>query len=98
VFGGGLALYTQSGELIGGIGLSGDTACTDHIISWKMRHVINLDNVPAGPASSNTDNLIFAVGSIDGFEHPKCFDTAGQGNHVTIINNLPTTNPVGPGE
>lgn len=98
VFGGGLALYTQSGELIGGIGLSGDTACTDHIIAWKMRHVINLDNVPAGPASSNTDNLIFAVGTIDGFEHPKCFDTAGQGNHVTIINNLPTTNPVGPGE
>jgi uncharacterized protein GlcG (DUF336 family) len=98
VFGGGLALYKSDGTLIGGIGLSGDTACTDHIISWKMRHVINLDNVPAGPASSNTDNLIFASGTIDGFEHPKCFDTAGQGNHVTIINNLPSTNPVGPGE
>ena len=98
VFGGGLALYNQSGTLVGGIGLSGDTACTDHIIAWKMRHAINLDNVPAGPAPSNTDNLIFASGTIDGFEHPKCFDTANQGNHVTIINNLPTTNPVGPGE
>jgi uncharacterized protein GlcG (DUF336 family) len=98
VFGGGLALYTPAGKLIGGIGLSGDTACTDHIIAWKLRHSLNLDNVPGGPAPSNTDNLIFAVGSIDGFEHPKCFDTAGQGNHVTIINNLPTTNPVGPGE
>jgi uncharacterized protein GlcG (DUF336 family) len=98
VFGGGLALYTQSGNLIGGIGLSGDTACTDHIISWKLRHSLNLDNVPAGPAPSNTDNLIFASGDIDGFEHPKCFDLTGNGNHVNIINNLPTSNPVGPGE
>jgi uncharacterized protein GlcG (DUF336 family) len=102
VFGGGLALYTPAGRLIGGIGLSGDTACTDHIISWKLRHSLNLDNVPGGVAAGNppngTDNLIFAVGSIDGFEHPKCFDLAGQGNHVTIINNLPTTDPVGPGE
>jgi uncharacterized protein GlcG (DUF336 family) len=98
VFGGGLALYTPAGRLIGGIGLSGDTACTDHIIAWKLRHSLNLDNVPAGPAPSNTDNLIFASGSIDGFEHPKCFDLAGQGNHVTIINHLPTTDPVGPGE
>lgn len=98
VFGGGLALYTQSGRLIGGIGLSGDTACTDHIIAWKLRHDLNLDNVPAGPAPSNTDNIIFAQGSIDGFEHPKCFDAPGQGNHVTIANNLPTSDPVGPGE
>jgi uncharacterized protein GlcG (DUF336 family) len=98
VFGGGLALYTSSGTLIGGIGLSGDTACTDHIIAWKMRHSLNLDDVPAGPASSNTDNLIFAVGSIDGFEHPKCFDTPGQGDHVAIIEHLPNTHPVGPGE
>jgi uncharacterized protein GlcG (DUF336 family) len=100
VFGGGLALYTPGPhrKLIGGIGLSGDTACTDHIIAWKLRHSLNLDDVPAGVAPSNTDNLIFAVGSIDGFEHPKCFDTPNQGNHVTIINNLPTTHPVGPGE
>jgi uncharacterized protein GlcG (DUF336 family) len=98
VFGGGLALYTPSGTLIGGIGLSGDTACTDHIISWKMRYALNLDNVPAGPAPSNTDNLIFASGTIDGFEHPKCFDTAGHGDHVAISNNLPTTHPVGPAE
>jgi uncharacterized protein GlcG (DUF336 family) len=99
VFGGGLALYTTSGRLIGGIGLSGDTACTDHIIAWKLRHSLNLDNVPAGVADGGADdNLIFQVGDIDGFEHPKCFDGANQGNHVTIINNLPTTDPIGPGE
>jgi uncharacterized protein GlcG (DUF336 family) len=95
VFGGGLALYSPSGKLLGGIGLSGDTACTDHIIAWRLRHSLKLDYVPAGVADDGADdNLIFAVGTIDGFEHPKCFDNPGQGNHVTIINNLPSTDPI----
>lgn len=98
VFGGGLALYKPDGNLIGGLGLSGDTSCTDHIIAWKLRHHLNLDNVPAGPAPSNTDNIIYTEGTIDGFEHPTCFDLPGEGNHVTIANNLPATHPVGPGE
>jgi len=91
VFGGGLALYTTSGELIGGIGLSGDTSCTDHIIAWKLRHSLNLDNVPAGVGAGNTDNIIFSPdATIDGFEHPRC--DAGA---VTIAENLPTDFPVG---
>jgi len=98
VFGGGLGLYTPSGTLVGGIGLSGDTACTDHIIAWKLRHELNLDNVPAGVAPTNTDNIIYAVGTIDGFEHPTCFDTPGQGDHIAIANGLPASHPVGPGE
>jgi uncharacterized protein GlcG (DUF336 family) len=99
VFGGGLALYSASGKLLGGLGVSGDTSCTDHIIAWKLRHGLNLDNVPAGPdADSNTDNIIYVSGSLDGFEHATCFDLAGRGNHITIGNNLPTTHPVGPGE
>jgi len=49
VFGGGLALYKQtSKKLVGGLGVSGDTSCTDHIIAWKMRDLLNLDNVPNG--------------------------------------------------
>src|SRR5687768_8157222 len=48
VFGGGLAFYNAQGTLIGAIGVSGDTSCTDHIIAWKVRHALNLDNVPAG--------------------------------------------------
>jgi uncharacterized protein GlcG (DUF336 family) len=101
VFGGGLALYSprESNNLLGGLGVSGDTSCSDHIIAWKLRHSLNLDNVPAGVANGGADdNLIFAVGTIDGFEHPKCFDTPNQGNHVRIINNLPSTDPIGPGE
>ena len=97
VFGGGLALYSPSGTLLGGLGVSGDTSCTDHIIAWKLRHALNLDNVPNGPAAG-TDNIIFTVDVLDGFEHPSCFDTDGQGSHVDIANDLPTTDPVGPGE
>lgn len=98
VFGGGLALYSADGVLLGGIGLSGDTSCTDHIIAWKLRHALNLDNVPAGVADGGTtDNIIFPKNQkLEGFEHPKCFDTPGRGDHVTIAENLPQTNPVGP--
>jgi uncharacterized protein GlcG (DUF336 family) len=99
VFGGGLALYTPAGKLIGGIGLSGDTACTDHIIAWKLRHALNLDDVPAGPAPDGSDNIILSPdATIEGFEHPKCFDTPHQGDHVAISEKLPITHPVGPGE
>ncbi len=94
VFGGGLALYTPSGRLVGGIGLSGDTSCTDHIIAWKLRHSLNLDNVPAGVGESSTDNIIFSAdATLDGFEHPKCDADA-----VTIAEGLPENFPVGSSE
>ena len=100
VFGGGLALYSSDGALIGGIGLSGDTSCTDHVIAWRLRHALNLDNVPAGVADNNADdNLILDTdGNLTGFEHPQCFDNPGRGDHVQIIADLPTTDPIGPGE
>ena len=99
VFGGGLALYSGDGELLGGLGVSGDTSCSDHIISWKLRHSLNLDNVPAGPdADSNSDNIIYIDDTLDGFEHATCFDLEGQGDHVEIGNSLPDDFPVGPGE
>lgn len=96
VFGGGLALYTSEGTLVGGLGVSGDTSCTDHIIAWKLRFALNLDNVPAGPASDGSDNIVFNIGgALDGFEHPACFDLEGQGNHISIAQELPTSHPVG---
>jgi uncharacterized protein GlcG (DUF336 family) len=60
VFGGGLALYRQSvRKVVGGLGVSGDTSCTDHIIAWKVRDLLNLDNVPGGvsPGVSNGLNI-----------------------------------------
>jgi uncharacterized protein GlcG (DUF336 family) len=99
VFGGGFGLYSAGGRLLGGLGVSGDTSCTDHIVAWKLRHELNLDNVPAGPdADSNTDNIIYMEGDLDGFEHPECFDLEGQGDHVEIGNDLPNSHPVGPEE
>jgi hypothetical protein len=98
VFGGGLALYSRDGVLLGGLGLSGDTSCTDHIIAWKLRHALNLDKVPAGVADgSTTDNILLDTdGTLEGFEHPTCFDTPGRGDHVEISENLAETHPVGP--
>ena len=98
MFGGGLALYAPSGKLLGGLGLSGDTSCSDHIKAWKLRHALNLDNVPDGVAPSHTDNIIYQDATLDGFEHPTCLDLDGQGNSVDIANDLPTTHPVGPDE
>lgn len=75
VFGGGLALYNSQGKIVGGLGLSGDTSCTDHIIAWKVRHKLGLDHVPMGPSSSHNDNMILDITngvSASGFGHPDC--------------------------
>src|SRR6202043_449663 len=46
VFGGGLALYATTGEvLVGGVGVSGDTSCADHNIGWRVRHNLGLDHL-----------------------------------------------------
>jgi uncharacterized protein GlcG (DUF336 family) len=63
VFGGGLALYNASGQIVGGLGVSGDTSCADHNIAYRTRHALNLDYVPGGvsPDGSRADNIIFDV-------------------------------------
>ena len=37
VFGGGLGLYNSTKAIVGGVGTSGDTACADHNIAWRVR-------------------------------------------------------------
>jgi uncharacterized protein GlcG (DUF336 family) len=98
VFGGGLGLYSGTGdgdrELVGALGVSGDTSCTDHIIAWKLRDALNLDNVPAGVSPTGDDNMIHDItdgASAGGFGHPEC-DT--DGTAAGIAENLPTTHPV----
>jgi len=100
VFGGGLALYNAQGTLVGGLGVSGDTSCTDHIVAWKVRSMLKLDDVPAGVGAGNTDNIIFDISgttpgafvSASGFGHPVC--TVGAPSE-TIAIQLPTKFPVG---
>ena len=56
-FGGGVALY-QSGQIIGGLGVSGDTSCADHAIAYRMRQAAGLDVIPGGvnPAGGSKGN------------------------------------------
>jgi uncharacterized protein GlcG (DUF336 family) len=96
VFGGGLALYNSNGELVGALGVSGDTSCADHIISWKVRDALGLDFVPAG-VDAGTDNIIHDIAadgsSPSGFGHPTCTQAS-----TDIANALPETHPIGPNE
>lgn len=71
-FGGGVPLYV-GGKVIGGLGVSGDSACADHAIAYRMRRLAKLDGVPGGVGPNNTDNIVYAKGKPTGFEHPHCF-------------------------
>jgi uncharacterized protein GlcG (DUF336 family) len=75
VFGGGLALYDSRGKIVGGLGVSGDTSCADHVVAWKVRDALGLDAVPLGVAKNATDNMILDIQngtSASGFGHPSC--------------------------
>jgi uncharacterized protein GlcG (DUF336 family) len=96
VFGGGLPLYASNGKIVGGLGLSGDTSCTDHVIAWKVRHQLGLDAVPMGPSPDHNDNMILDYQngmSASGFGHPSC---KGGTSSVNIIVNLSKDFPTGP--
>ncbi len=87
VFGGGFALYNSSKQLIGGLGVSGDSSCADHNIGWKTRAALKLDYVPGGVSGDpkRPDNIVydivtqpgFAIGvSASGWGHPACSPAA----------------------
>ncbi|MBI2685805.1 MAG: heme-binding protein [Acidobacteria bacterium] len=70
VFGGGLALYDTSHKIVGAVGVSGDTSCSDHNIAWRTRRNLNLDHLGAvipGVAgifagdATHPDNIIFDI-------------------------------------
>lgn len=93
VFGGGLALYNADGELVGAIGVSGDTSCADHNIAWRTRNALNLDFVPDGVSPEHDDNInyesIVPTPSLaHDFSHPVCA-IAGEDQVSDISANLP---------
>jgi uncharacterized protein GlcG (DUF336 family) len=91
VFGGGLALYSGKGKIVGGLGLSGDTSCADHVMAWKVRHQLGLDAVPYGVSSSHDDNMIEDIKngqSASGYGHPQCKPPS------PMIQDLPKKYPV----
>lgn len=101
VFGGGLALYSGNGDLLGAVGVSGDSSCADHNIAWKVRNALDLDTVPNG-VNDGTDNIIYDIESshpgnaglghetsASGFGHPVCSADA-----TAIGEALTTTHPI----
>ncbi len=78
VFGGGLALYNSDGQLMGAIGVSGDSSCADHNIVWRIRKSLGLDFVPGGVSgdSERPDSVVFDIDSsgksAGGWGHPLC--------------------------
>lgn len=65
-FGGGLGLYRGT-NAVGGLGLSGDTACADHSTAWRVREYLDLQPTP-GDDSITLDNET---------GHPHCPNDAG---------------------
>lgn len=87
IFGGGLALYNRHGKLVGAVGVSGDTSCTDHIVAWKLRKALGLDYVPAGVSPTQDDNIVYDPAS--GWAHPDC-----GGSAKATAEALPVTHPI----
>ena len=87
VFGGGLALYTKDHTLVGALGISGDTSCTDHVVAWKVRKALGLDYVPAGVSPTGDDNMVHDPSS--GWFHPVC-----SADEKAIVKDLPTSYPI----
>jgi uncharacterized protein GlcG (DUF336 family) len=70
-FGGGLGLYDGT-RAIGGVGLSGDTACADHSTAWRLRNLLGMKPT-AGDDRITLDNVA---------GHPHCpSDSGTQGKH-----------------
>ena len=70
-FGGGVPIY-KGKTRVGGLGVSGDTACADHEIAKRIRHLAQLDPEKGEFA----DDIIYTTA--DGpspFAHPLCANT-----------------------
>jgi uncharacterized protein GlcG (DUF336 family) len=77
-FGGGVPLYRNKTR-VGGLGVSGDTACADHEIAKRIRHLASLD-----PEKGEfVDDITFS--GADGpsvFAHPLCPNTWRNGKKI----------------
>ncbi len=96
-----MALYNKRHELIGAIGVSGDSSCADHNIAWRTRNMLGLDHVPGGVSGDATrpDNIAFDLVaqagqqsgvSASGWGHPLCNVTSSE---KSIAAGLPVVSP-----
>lgn len=90
-FGGGVPLYKNK-KVIGALGVSGDTACTDHETVKRMRTMAGL-NPPGG---AKADDIVYpAVDGPSVFAHPFCVNTYRDGKFLG--NEAPGTYDMGHG-
>jgi len=77
-FGGGVPLY-KNGKVVGGLGVSGDTSCTDHETAKRIRAMANMN--PAG--GPKADDITYpSVDGPSGFSHPLCENTYRDGKFL----------------
>ncbi|HMD34030.1 MAG TPA: heme-binding protein [Vicinamibacterales bacterium] len=77
-FGGGVPLYTGKTR-VGGLGISGDTACADHEIAKRIRHLASLD--PEKGEFADDITYVKADGPSP-FAHPICENTWRNGTKI----------------
>ncbi len=72
-FGGGVALYSN-GQVIGGLGVSGDTSCADHAVAYRMRAQAGLNGTPTNDNISYYTGVIISPDQVDPsqFKQPHC--------------------------
>jgi uncharacterized protein GlcG (DUF336 family) len=70
-FGGGVALYDSKNNVIGGLGVSGDSSCADHAIAFRMRQLAGYNTLPGG--TTTADNIVYGPTTSSGFWQPHCF-------------------------
>lgn len=71
VFGGGLALYSSAGVIVGAVGVSGDSSCADHNIAWRTRNnLAGFNFLPPGVGPGGHDGIDYKQSSI--WAHPVC--------------------------
>ena len=77
VFGGGVALF-KGQTRVGGLGVSGDTACADHEIAKRVRLAAGL-----APNGLPTDEIVYtAADGPSPFAHPLCPNTFRDGSKI----------------
>jgi uncharacterized protein GlcG (DUF336 family) len=80
VFGGGLVLVDEHDQIIGAVGVSGDTSCADHNIARRVRHEFAANHIAQGP-SAEWD--IDYAGTLTPVHYPDC---AGNGGSAAFYN------------
>ena len=71
-----MTLYA-GGQVIGGLGVSGDNSCADPAVAHRKCKVAKLDEMPDGVGPNGRDNISYAPSGAPpaGFQQPRCFPT-----------------------